>query len=61
MRLKSRNKVLIGIDDDNNIIYLEDVFGKTISKVPLGQNLNIKPKARLSPYGKMQRKIRLIM
>lgn len=26
MRLESRNKVLIGIDDDNNIIYLEDVF-----------------------------------
>ena len=26
MRLESRNKVLIGIDDDNNIIYLKAVF-----------------------------------
>lgn len=61
MRLESRNKILIGIDDDDVIIYLEAVFGMETLKVQKELALNIKPKARLSPYGKMQRKIRLIM
>lgn len=42
MRLKSRNKVLIGIDDDNNIIYLEDVFWENDFKGAVGTEFEYK-------------------
>lgn len=42
MRLESRNKVLIGIDDDNNIIYLEDVFWENDFKGAVGTELEYK-------------------
>lgn len=42
MRLESRNKVLIGIDDDNNIIYLEDVFWENDFKGAVGTEFEYK-------------------
>lgn len=47
MRLESRNKVLIGINNDNNIIYLEDVFWDGDFRGATGIGLEYKTKSEV--------------